>query len=637
MTSDAWSLSFDNHHLHSLPIDPIRDNYTRQVSNAIFSLVTPTPVRDPKVVVWSPDALALLGVNTTTEEQIAAFFSGNVLLPGSETAAHCYAGHQFGSFAGQLGDGAAISLGQVLHSRYEIQLKGAGATPYSRRADGRKVLRSSLREFLASEAMAALGIPTTRAASCIVSTDTVVRDVYYDGHAAEEPCSVVARISPSPLGFFRIGSLEIFLPRGPSAGNEKLKNTFIDHLISYEPSRNRDDEIFHFFSTVFQRSLALAIAWQNVGFVHGVMNTDNISLAGLTIDYGPYGFLEGAMPMGRADDPDSLSYVPNGSDTSGRYSFAQQGAMMAWNMRKLAEALAPQLPPARAQALLDTWPSAWEAGLQDMWAKKLGLLAHQDQQLVADLLALMDTTAADFTDTFVALNYYHAAPLIVLVEKLVSRCATPDEVVSACQRALRIHRPSMPPAQTDMLFQILQGTPQEVQRRLGGQDIDIDALRNEIAGERRILSRIRDLNARIQLHRDQGAMADGQVKEERDRNLWTAWVKRYREQLDVDAGIWMQTHEGGAEGYQEARKAVMKAANPTIVLRAWMAEDAIKAATAGDYAPTRTLHELLREPYREDYSSFAQEDGHGEQDKAKKAFLHRPPKWANSLLCTCSS
>jgi uncharacterized protein YdiU (UPF0061 family) len=227
-------------------------------------------------------------------------------MPGSERAAHCYCGHQFGSFAGQLGDGAAIYLGEVLASsgrRWEIQLKGAGRTPYSRTADGRKVLRSSLREFLCSEAMHALRVPTTRAGSCLVSDSTVMRDIHYDGRPRAERCAVVLRIAHT---FLRFGSFQICNARdpetgasGPSPGRHDITAKLYDYVCeTFYPEiceRNEADKQLRneqAFEEIVRRTARLVALWQSYGFVHGVLNTDNMSIVGLTIDYGPYGFLD---------------------------------------------------------------------------------------------------------------------------------------------------------------------------------------------------------------------------------------------------------------------------------------------------------------------------------------------------------
>ena len=279
------SLVFDNRNLRDLPVDKETRNFPRQVQNAISSRCQPTPVKTPDLIACSVDALNLLGVNVADSQEAAApaslsdeaknmleeYFSGNKIFPGSETSAHCYCGHQFGNFAGQLGDGAAISLGEILsgEQRWELQLKGAGLTPFSRTADGRKVLRSSVREFLCSEAMHFLHIPTTRAATLVTSASTVQRDPFYDGGVLDEKCTVVSRVASN---FFRFGSFEIFKGdgsrKGPSAGNAALKKQLLDHIITYYPSIDKSDlseteKYAAFYTEIVRRTAELAARFVN--------------------------------------------------------------------------------------------------------------------------------------------------------------------------------------------------------------------------------------------------------------------------------------------------------------------------------------------------------------------------------------
>lgn len=299
------------------------------------------------------------------------------MLPGSDPAAHVYCGHQFGNFAGQLGDGATISLGEVVaatpaaaaggatgsderrglggdgvQQRWELQLKGSGVTPFSRTADGRKVLRSSVREYLMSEGMHYLGIPTTRAASLVTSTSTVVRDPHYDGTRLDEPCTIVSRLAPN---YFRFGSFEVFKSQevgrggraGPSAGNTVMHKQLLEYIIThYYPGvagvADPRTRVRAFFAEVVSRTARLVAGWDGVGWVHGVLNTDNMSIMGLTIDYGPFAFME-------TFDPD---FTPNGSDGSARYSYGRQAAMCRWNCLKLAEALSPFLDMDSAESIV---------------------------------------------------------------------------------------------------------------------------------------------------------------------------------------------------------------------------------------------------------------------------------------------
>jgi uncharacterized protein YdiU (UPF0061 family) len=295
-----------------------------------------------------------------------------------------YGGHQFGHWAGQLGDGRAITLGEVIATdgtRQELQLKGAGRTPYSRTADGRAVLRSSLREFVCSEAMHYLGVPTTRALSLVASGEMVVRDMFYDGNPAPEPGAVVCRVAPS---FVRFGSFQIFTAHGETDALKRLADYVIrEH---YPGSTCRE-----FFREVCRRTAVLLVDWMRLGFVHGVMNTDNMSILGLTIDYGPYGWLEGYDPL----------WTPNTTDAQGRrYSYGSQPHIAQWNLARLAEALMPLIPEREAleeglQLYVDTFNSGWRRAL----AHKLGFssLQESDEELKNRLFELFGRAETDWT------------------------------------------------------------------------------------------------------------------------------------------------------------------------------------------------------------------------------------------------
>jgi len=285
-------LTFDNRFTRELPADPIETNSRRQVAKACFSRVRPQPVSAPRLVAFSREAAGLLDLTEADcrSEAFTQIFSGNQLLPGMDPHAACYGGHQFGNWAGQLGDGRAINLGEIVNrqgERWTLQLKGAGPTPYSRNADGRAVLRSSLREFLCSEAMFHLGVPTTRALSLILTGDPVERDMFYDGHPEEEPGAVVCRLAPT---FVRFGNFEILAARGEIALLQQLADftirTTFPHLGEPSPT-----VYIRWFAEICRTTAELMVHWLRVGFVHGVMNTDNMSIHGLTIDYGPYGRL----------------------------------------------------------------------------------------------------------------------------------------------------------------------------------------------------------------------------------------------------------------------------------------------------------------------------------------------------------
>lgn len=338
------------------------------------------------------DALAAeLGWPTDwADEQALQVFGGNGVWPGMAPMATVYSGHQFGSWAGQLGDGRALLLGEVdtpLGPR-EVQLKGAGQTPYSRRGDGRAVLRSSIREFLCSEAMHGLGIPTTRALAVVASPERVRRETI-------ETAAVVTRVAPS---FIRFGHFEHFAHSGQPRHHEVLQ-ALLDFVVTHhfpelaeQPRRALAllDEVVH-------RTARLMADWQAAGFCHGVMNTDNMSILGLTIDYGPFGFLD-------AFDPD---HVCNHSDNQGRYSWNNQPQIGYWNLRALAQALLPLIPEAQGDPkvvieVLERYEQAFIQAMNARWRAKLGLRTEQagDDALCIDFLRLLAAGKVDFTIAF---------------------------------------------------------------------------------------------------------------------------------------------------------------------------------------------------------------------------------------------
>ena len=367
-------IEFDNSFLRELPGDAQAGPRVREVF-AAWSRVDPEPVAAPQLLAWSPQAAALVGLaaGEVTGPEFAPVFGGNALLPGMQPWAANYGGHQFGNWAGQLGDGRAISLGEardVDGGRWELQLKGAGRTPYSRFADGRAVLRSSIREFLCSEAMHHLGVPTTRALSLVGTGEAVVRDMFYDGHPRPEPGAVVCRMAPS---FLRFGSWQLPASRGDTALLRQLTDHVQRHhfpdLYGRGPAGDAE-----WFAQVCERTAWMVAGWMRVGFVHGVMNTDNMSILGLTIDYGPYGWLEDY-------DPD---WTPNTTDAQGRrYRFGTQPQVAYWNLTRLAQALAPLFGEAAPlEAGLQRFLDAWVLAERDMVARKLGLSRAGEDDLV---------------------------------------------------------------------------------------------------------------------------------------------------------------------------------------------------------------------------------------------------------------
>lgn len=387
------SLKFDNSFYDRLPADPVIDNNSRLVNAACYSKVSPMPFPKAALVAYSRDLAMELGLNPSEclTQAFVEVFSGTRLLPGMRPFAACYGGHQFGNWAGQLGDGRAINLGEVIGKngrRWSLQLKGAGPTPYSRNADGFAVLRSSIREFLCSEAMYYLRVPTTRALSLLTTGTQVERDMFYDGHSSMEPGAIVCRVAPT---FIRFGNFELFTSRNQIDILKKLADytiaVFFPHL--GKPSK---EVYLLWFNEICRSTARLMTEWMRVGFVHGVMNTDNMSILGLTIDYGPYGWLEDYDP----------NWTPNTTDAGGhRYAFGKQAEIAHWNLYQLANAIYPLVEDAEGlQKALATYTSVYDIAWRDMMTSKLGLLqfdARRDEFLFQDLMRNLKNTETDMT------------------------------------------------------------------------------------------------------------------------------------------------------------------------------------------------------------------------------------------------
>ena len=387
---------FNNRFSKQLPADENVSVTPRQVSGACFSLVQPSKVSRPQVVCTSSEVASLLGL--TEDDLMSQWFSqvfvGNKLLDGMKPYAMCYGGHQFGHWAGQLGDGRAINLAEVIDCNGDnqtLQLKGAGLTPYSRSADGLAVLRSSVREFLCSEAMAHLGVPTTRALSLILTGEQVMRDMFYDGNSELEPGAIVCRVAPS---FVRFGNFQIHAARKEF----DILKQLMDFTIRYdfpelgEPCTQVYEQ---WFDRVCEKTAEMIVGWMRVGFVHGVMNTDNLSILGLTIDYGPYGWLEGYDP----------NWTPNTTDAEGRrYSFGNQPQIAQWNLFQLANALVAVIKQTDAlESSLDKFAQKYTDLANNMYADKLGLEAYrddEDESLIKELFKTLQLTETDMTIFF---------------------------------------------------------------------------------------------------------------------------------------------------------------------------------------------------------------------------------------------
>ena len=527
-------LNFDNRFTAQLRADPIDVNSRRQVMGAAFSRVRPTPVASPTTAIWSAEVADLLGLSVEVCESadFSAVFAGNRVPEGADPFAMCYGGHQFGNWAGQLGDGRAIALGEVTDvsgGHQTLQLKGPGPTPYSRGADGRAVLRSSIREFLCSEAMFHLGVPTTRALSLVVTGDSVVRDMLYDGNPAPEPGAIVCRVAPS---FVRFGNFQLPAARGDIDLLQQLVRYTIQrdfaHLLGQSGEVDQD-AIVRFFQEVCERSVSLVVHWMRVGFVHGVLNTDNMSILGLTIDYGPYGWLENFDP----------GWTPNTTDAGGkRYRYGAQPQVFHWNLVQLANALVPLLDdPAPLQQTVDRFSDMYADQFRTMMATRLGWGNHRglaDDHLTQALWAVLVSTEIDQVIFFRRLAQVSLAPDATdegLLRPLEAAWYQPEEITA------------------------------EVRERLVG---------------------------------------------------WLrSWADRVRSEKTSDA----------------ARIATMNRSNPKYVLRNYLAQQVIDAATGGDYGPLREMLEVLRRPY-------------DEQPGREQLFAKRP-EWARHRvgcsMLSCSS
>jgi len=433
---DLCDLRFDNSFVRELPADPLLRNVPRAVRNACYTRVEPTPVPAPQLLAWADPVGEMLGASPpdSSTGPVAEVLGGNRVLPGMQPYAARYGGHQFGQWAGQLGDGRAITLAEVVSPdgmRHDLQLKGAGRTPYSRTADGRAVLRSSVREYMCSEAMHYLGVPTTRALSLVATGEAVVRDMFYDGNPQAEPGAVVCRVARS---FVRFGNFEIL------ADHEELDalKRLADYVIgTHFPELGAPSPATYarWFEEICRRTATMIAEWMRVGFVHGVMNTDNMSILGLTIDYGPYGWLEGYDPR----------WTPNTTDAQGRrYCYGNQPQIALWNLARLVDALAPLIEDKTAlENGLAVFGETYECASHRMLAHKLGLVSldqEGDDQLLSDLFELLQEVETDMTLFFrllAALPVESAADTAddsALVEPL-RRAFYTDEAFAPAQRS----------------------------------------------------------------------------------------------------------------------------------------------------------------------------------------------------------
>ena len=382
-----------------LPADSIESNETRQVVDAAFSYVNPVKPKNPSLIHVSNEVVKSLGISKeeTKSKEFLNVFSGNTILENTKPYAMAYAGHQFGNWAGQLGDGRAITLFEATHNNKStmFQLKGAGKTPYSRRGDGLAVLRSSIREHLCSEAMFNLGVPTTRSLALFLSGDEVLRDILYNGNVDYEKGAIVCRTAPS---FIRFGNFELFVSREDIKNLKLLTDYTINHYYP-EIKTEGKEKYLEFFQAVADKTREMIVHWQRVGFVHGVMNTDNMSIHGITIDYGPYGWLEDYNP----------NWTPNTTDNQHkRYRFGNQPQIAQWNLLQLANALFPLIEEVKPlEKILNDFPIKYEADYIEMMHNKLGFEISNEvsKNIIYLLTEHLQLTETDMTIFFRNLSH----------------------------------------------------------------------------------------------------------------------------------------------------------------------------------------------------------------------------------------
>ena len=380
----------DNPPMHSLQTLPFDNTYAR-LPDEFFERVAPTPFPNPHIVSVNPAAAELidLDLDALKQPELAEYGCGATAFPGSEPIAMLYAGHQFGHYVPQLGDGRAILLGQVRNRQgetWDLHLKGAGLTRFSRDGDGRAVLRSTIREYLCGEALHGLGIPTTRAL-CIISGEEIVY------RERPEPGAMLIRMAPSHI---RFGTFEVFFYRRQHEYLKVLADYVIQH--HYSHLSDRPTPYARLLHEVAAWTGHLIAQWQAIGWAHGVMNTDNMSILGLTLDYGPFGFMESFNP----------GFICNHSDHHGRYSYQNQPDIGYWNIRALAQAFSPLVESDDVHAAPEIYEQAMLTRYAELMRAKLGLEEEHalDNKLVTDLLNLMHTNQVDYTTFFRSLNRF---------------------------------------------------------------------------------------------------------------------------------------------------------------------------------------------------------------------------------------
>lgn len=367
------------------------DNQYAALGESFSQRIDPTPIPDPSLVAWNPNAAELLDLDgdPRSDPELLAVLAGNRVVPGMDPIATLYAGYQFGVWVPQLGDGRAILLGEVVnqrHQRWDVQLKGAGLTRYSRMGDGRAVLRSTIREYLGSEAMHGLGIATTRALAIVSSPLPVYRE-------RTETAAVLTRLAPTHV---RFGTFEVLASRGLDAERRRLADMILQLHFPELLTLPEHERYNAWYAEIVARTARLMAAWIAAGYAHGVMNTDNFSILGITLDYGPYGWL---------DDYDP-GLICNHTDHTGRYAFGQQPMVGLWNCARLGEALHPLVTEDAAVAALEAYRTYYESAVTARMRARLGLATAEpdDLSLIAEWLDLLHRTGADYSRSFRALS-----------------------------------------------------------------------------------------------------------------------------------------------------------------------------------------------------------------------------------------
>lgn len=479
------------------------DNSYLRLPNLFYQQIEPTPLTDPFLIAFNPDVATLLDLdaNSVRSADLAKYFSGQALLAGSQPLAMKYTGHQFGVYNPELGDGRGLLLGEVVNSkeeRWDLHLKGSGKTAFSRFGDGRAVLRSSIREYLISEAMSGLGIPTTRALALIGSKEQAMRD------GMMEPCAALLRVTQCHV---RFGHFEYLYY---SRQHDELK-VLADYCLDrfYPQFKEADNPYQAMYEEVIQRSAELVAKWQAYGFVHAVLNTDNMSMLGETFDYGPFSFLDTYKPK----------LVSNHNDHKGRYAFERQPEIVQWNLSCLGQALLTLIDKDDVIALLASYPERYKKAELTEFRRRLGLQTEErcDDELVRELLQLFVQQNVDMNRFFRTLSNFDGS----------------DESIGNLMKLI-----SYPSA-------------------------------------------------------------------------LTPWLLKYEQRLEYEPAS------------QPIRKAQMRSVNPQFILRNYMAEEAIRSATDGDFTLVNDLMALLKNPMQDNL--------------AFERYAEAPPEWAGGICLTCSS